>query len=90
MINKLFQNLFRICPKTGGIVGLKIRQHWAVLFFPVIGLVALIWYLVRVIPKPSRAGYPCQRVALPLAMGFVASVLGWVVRTPPFGVLRST
>jgi hypothetical protein len=39
-------------------------------------LVALIWFLVRVIPKPSRATYPCQRVAFPLASGFIVWLLG--------------
>jgi len=38
---------------------------------PVVGLLALIWFLIRVVPKPSRAAYPCQRVAMPLASGFV-------------------
>lgn len=40
------------------------------------GLVALVWHLVRVLPKPSRATYPCQRVAAPLAWGFVGSLFG--------------
>lgn len=40
------------------------------------GLVALIWFLVRVIPKPSRAGYPCQRAAFPVASGFVLWLMG--------------
>ena len=43
------------------------------------GLLSLVWFLVRVIPKPSRAAYPCQRAAFPLASSFVvwlASVLG--------------
>ncbi|UCG49683.1 MAG: hypothetical protein JSU94_07850, partial [Phycisphaerales bacterium] len=44
--------------------------------FPVAGLVSLIWFLVRVIPKPSRAMYPCQRMAFPIASGFVAWLLG--------------
>src|ERR1022692_2806385 len=35
------------------------------------GLASLVWFLVRVIPKPSRAFYPCQRAAAPLASGFV-------------------
>ena len=37
---------------------------------------ALIWFLLRVIPKPSRATYPCQRVAFPLASGFVVWLMG--------------
>jgi hypothetical protein len=48
-----------------------LRRSWA--FLP--GLVALLWFLVRVIPKPSRAAYPCQRAAFPLASAFVL----WVV-----------
>jgi hypothetical protein len=40
--------------------------------FPLAGLCALIWFLVRVLPKPSRATYPCQRAAFPLASAFVA------------------
>ncbi len=40
------------------------------------GLVSLIWFLVRVIPKPSRASYPCQRAAAPLASGFVVWLVG--------------
>ncbi len=39
------------------------------------GLLSLIWFLVRVVPKPSRAAYPCQRVAAPLASGFVVWLL---------------
>jgi len=44
--------------------------------FPLSGLMALLWFLVRVVPKPSRALYPCQRAATPLASGFVAWVFG--------------
>ncbi|HKJ90743.1 MAG TPA: hypothetical protein VJ960_06385, partial [Oceanipulchritudo sp.] len=40
------------------------------------GLLALIWFLVRVIPKPSRAAYPCQRAAFPIASTFVLWVVG--------------
>ncbi len=46
------------------------------LLFPVIGLLSLIWFLIRVIPKPSRAAYPCQRVAFPLASGFIVWLMG--------------
>ena len=39
------------------------------------GLLATIWFLLRVIPKPSRAGYPCMRTAAPLMSGFVLYIL---------------
>lgn len=37
----------------------------------VVGIGALIWFLIRVIPKPSRAAYPCQQAAFPIASAFV-------------------
>lgn len=52
---------------------------WQKWLLPITGLLALIWFLIRVIPKPSRARYPCQRIALPLAVGFLgrlAALLG--------------
>lgn len=39
------------------------------------GLLSLLWFLVRVIPKPSRAAYPCQRAAFPIASSFVVWVM---------------
>jgi uncharacterized protein (DUF362 family) len=46
------------------------------LSFALGGLLALIWFLVRVVPKPSRAAYPCQRVAFPMASSFVLWLAG--------------
>ena len=48
---------FRVCGKTGRVVGFK--RKWRLLnwLFPLVGLLALVWYLARVIPKPSRASY---------------------------------
>ncbi len=43
---------------------------------PITGFVALVWFVVRVLPKPSRAAYPCQRVAAPLASGFILWAAG--------------
>jgi len=48
-----------------------------------LGLLALIWFLVRVIPKPSRASYPCQRAAFPLASAFVL----WIIAVVSSGFL---
>jgi hypothetical protein len=41
------------------------------LYFVIAGLVSVVWFLIRVLPKPSRAAYPCQRVAFPIATGFI-------------------
>lgn len=45
------------------------------LIFFVMGIASTIWFLVRVIPKPTRATYPCMRVAAPFMSGFVAYLL---------------
>lgn len=41
-----------------------------ILFF-FLGISSLIWFIIRVIPKPSRAAYPCMRVATPLMSAFI-------------------
>lgn len=41
-----------------------------------LGIVALVWFLIRVIPKPQRANYPCQRAAFPIASAFVIWIIG--------------
>lgn len=71
---------FMVCGKTGRIVGLRKFPGLGWLL-PIIGLAALVWYLVRVIPKPSRATYPCQRVGAPIAFGsftYLLSLFGLV------------
>ena len=47
---------------------------WSRVAFWLTGFIALFWFLVRVIPKPSRAAYPCQQAAFPLASAFVISL----------------
>ncbi|MBN2001331.1 DUF362 domain-containing protein [candidate division KSB1 bacterium] len=54
----------------------QIRHLLNILFFPILGILSLIWFLFRVIPKPTRATYPCQRVAVPMATSFVIWLLG--------------
>jgi hypothetical protein len=45
------------------------------LIFIIMGIASTIWFLVRVIPKPSRATYPCMKVAAPIMSGFVTYLL---------------
>ena len=63
-----------ICPKAA--MHPRNSARWTQWLFPVTGLLSLVWFLVRVTPKPSRAAYPCQRAAAPLAGGFVVWVAG--------------
>jgi len=44
--------------------------------FAFMGFSALLWFLVRVVPRPSRASYPCMRASMPLATGFIVWVAG--------------
>lgn len=46
------------------------KIHSRIVFFTM-GLLATIWFLIRVIPKPSRAGYPCMQATAPFMSGFV-------------------
>lgn len=43
----------------------------------ILGITSTVWFLVRVIPKPQRAAYPCMRAAAPLMSGFVI----WLMAT---------
>ena len=45
------------------------------LLFWGLGLTSTMWFLVRVIPKPSRAAYPCMQTAAPLMSAFVLYLL---------------
>ncbi len=47
-------------------------------------VLASIWFLVRVIPKPSRAAYPCMQVAAPMMSGFVIWILAFSGATLAF------
>ncbi|MCJ7449341.1 MAG: DUF362 domain-containing protein [Bacteroidales bacterium] len=59
----------------------KIRDWMEAYHFPprllffLLGIISTIWFLIRVIPKPSRAGYPCIKVAAPFMSGFVVYLL---------------
>ena len=77
-LEKYMNKIFYICPKTGKIVGQKSKKKWVLWLYPIIGFLCLIWFIIRVIPKPTRATYPCQRLAAPLALGFIIWLVGLV------------
>jgi len=80
----LNRNNSHSCPRHGKSQSANGKYRWVKWIFPLAGLVSLIWFLIRVIPKPSRAFYPCQRVAFPLASGFIAMLLGFVASAMAF------
>lgn len=56
----------------------KLKKSHARVMLILIGLFSLVWFLIRVIPKPSRATHPCQRAAFPFASGFIIWVIGFL------------
>ena len=61
----------QFCPKTGRFLGFGKLNGVSRLLFPLMGIAAMVWILIRVIPKPSRITYPCVRTAMPIASGFI-------------------
>lgn len=45
----------------------KVRGVW----FHLIGIIALLWFIIRVLPAPHRARYPCQQISLGLALTYI-------------------
>ena len=81
MLFRKAKNILSVCPKTGKYFWRNRRYRCLIWVFPIAGLLSLIWFLIRVVPKPSRATYPCQRVAAPLASGFVVWITGLIAST---------
>ncbi len=69
MKQKFFIKLLRIRNK------LSSSKFSARLIFFFMGISSTIWFLIRVIPKPQRAGYPCMKAAAPVMSGFVMYLL---------------
>jgi len=45
------------------------------IMFIALGISSTVWFLIRVIPKPQRAAYPCMRAAAPLMSTFVCYLI---------------
>ncbi len=55
---------------------MKRKTTYPKILFLFLGIASTIWFLIRVIPKPSRATYPCIRAAAPFMSTFVIYLLG--------------
>jgi Domain of unknown function (DUF362)/FlgD Ig-like domain len=71
IMKNLLDKYFQVCPKTGRLIRFKSFDGFSRFLLPFIGLAAMIWILIRVLPKPSRLSYPCVRTAMPIASGFI-------------------
>ena len=54
----------------------RYRKLLAKSLFIMAGVISTLWFLIRVIPKPSRATYPCMRAAAPIMSSFFVYLLG--------------
>ena len=90
MASRFIQKFIKTCPKTGRFSGIKPLKGFAHLLFPIIGFLAVLWILSRVISKPSRINYPCVRAAMPFAVGFIESVVFFLVSAIAFFKLKKS
>ena len=72
MINKNKFDFLKLIGKPGKIRE-WMRDHYFSprLIFILLGIFSTVWFLARVIPKPSRATYPCMRAAAPFMSGLI-------------------
>ena len=59
------------------------------LMFFMLGISSTVWFLVRVIPKPQRASYPCMKAAAPMMSTFVIYLLSFSGSVVAFRKARS-
>ena len=75
LVEKILNPFFKRCPNSGRIIGVK--SNWfSKILFPILGIAAIVWFLLRVIPKPSRVSYPCQQVAASIGGSFLLYLAG--------------
>ncbi len=60
------------------------------LVFILLGIVSTIWFIVRVVPKPSRATYPCMQAAAPFAASFITYLAGMSISVMAIRKLKSS
>jgi len=75
IIHQVTKMIFVYNPKTGKPELFRKPAFFSLVPFFMIGLISLIWFLVRVIPKPGRVTYPCMKAAMPLAFSFVTTLV---------------
>ena len=76
MINKNKFDVHKLIGKPGKIRE-WMRDHYFSprLIFILLGIFSTVWFLARVIPKPSRATYPCMRAAAPFMSGLIVYLI---------------
>ena len=57
----------------------RISKTFYKIAFILVGLGSMMWFLFRVIPKPSRATYPCMQASYPIMTSFIIYLIGSTV-----------
>ena len=83
-------NFIKRCPKTGRIKGINSSSLLGRILFPIAGILAIVWFLFRVIPKPHRIAYPCQQVAMSLGGTFLTYLSALILSYPLFNKLKKS
>lgn len=76
--------LIKRCPKTGKIVAYNAETFFGKILFPLAGILAIAWFLFRVLPKPDRIAYPCQKVAMSVGGTFLTYLSALILSYPLF------
>jgi Domain of unknown function (DUF362) len=76
MNEKIKFDVLKLQGKLGKIRDWMRSHHFSPkIIFILLGVLSTVWFLIRVIPKPSRATYPCMRVAAPFMSGLIVYLL---------------
>ncbi len=51
---------------------LRILYNKKGIWFHLAGIAAIIWFIIRVVPRPDRLRYPCQQIGISVAFGYIA------------------
>ncbi len=84
-----FGKYVKLCPKSGKIVAFEPPKTIVFLLFPVLGILAIAWFLIRTIEKPYRASYPCQKIAAGIGISFLTFIAGTVASLALFKTLKN-
>lgn len=57
------------------VTGLKKPKGFYKILFFIAGIASVLWFMIRVIPKPGRMRYPCMKATMPVAYSFIAYLL---------------
>lgn len=81
MINQFLAHFVKLL----GFIKKPIVKRVTLLF---LGFTSTVWFLVRVIPKPSRATYPCMQASAPMMSAFVIYLLTFFSSIKAFKVAQ--